>query len=222
MHQSLIYIHISKYSIYWEKMKNYWAVQSLDYSNNWNRKQQPCWCIGICLLVEFLQRPHSVGEKWKVGSFLLNSPTPSSSVPSAAGDSPLSPSKGVQQVSSLFFLSALHTPEDVICKSLQVESGPRGLYPSDRSDVQPLCSVVSQAVVGNCWSMWPGEQPPACFQLCLYQPDLDVAEGAGGHAGNCGVGSVHCRMSLLQQINYGIIHTDTVLQGGWWWIETLI
>lgn len=125
-------------------------------------------------------------SRTKVGGFLLNSPTPwsSSSVPSAAGDSPLSPSKGVQQVSWLFFLSALHTPEDAVCKSLQVERGPRGLYPSDRSDVQPLCSAASQAVVGNCWSMWPGGHPPACFQLCLYQSDLNAAEGAGGHAGN--------------------------------------
>lgn len=123
-------------------------------------------------------------SRTKVGSFLLNSPTPSSSVPSAAGDSPLSPSKGVQEVSWLFFLSALHTPEDVVCKSLQVEHGPRGVYPSHRSDIQPLCSVASQAVVGNCWSMWPGEHPPTCFQLFLYQSHLNAAEGAGGHAGN--------------------------------------
>lgn len=132
------------------------------------------------------------------------------------------PSKGVQQVSLLFFLSAPHTPEDVACKSQQVESDPRGLYPSARSDIQPLSSGVSQAVVDNCWSTWPGEHPPACFQLCLYLRGVVVVEGAGGHAGDSGVGSVQCRISLLQQINYGIIHTDTGLRGVWWWIEAVI
>lgn len=172
------------------------------------------WIDNICTLNDVCTVNDLTG-------FLLKSTTPSSSVLSAACDFPPSPPQKWSSRFLFFSLSALHTPEYVTCESLQVESAPRCLCPSDRSDTQPLGSVVSAGVADNRWSTWPEGASTCVFPP---RPASVLAVCCGSTRWNPLWCPVHCRMSLLQEINSGIIHTDIKLQVvcSWWkhWLKS--